>query len=256
MTPAFFKPEVLLKYKADRDKYQLDSKSVSCRGAWHLETFDINTAGQVHTYLIYLGGLPYEEQLHWKQYNIEPKTLISDRAVKRDFCGEWDEEYDPLLSLKQKLDSLEMKEVKWWTLRDIKALNKVHYPYTTSNDEWADEILHLDQLLVEGLEEKWLRKKAKELDCNCQDNLRALKLLEAILIAIKFDKSHAREIMSPFHTVHNLRSTVKGHANGKDARKEKKAAINKHGSFKKHFEKLCTDCDESIEIIINTLKNI
>lgn len=39
LTPAFFRPEVLLKYKSDREKYQLEERSVSCRGAWYLETW-------------------------------------------------------------------------------------------------------------------------------------------------------------------------------------------------------------------------
>ncbi|MBB1420180.1 hypothetical protein H5187_23510 [Pseudoalteromonas sp. SG44-1] len=97
ITPAFFKPEVLSKYKSDRAKYKLDSRSVGCRASWHLETFDINSAGQVHTYLIYLSRLPYEEQLHWKQYNEKPKAPLSDRAIKTDFEGQFYEEYDPLL---------------------------------------------------------------------------------------------------------------------------------------------------------------
>ena len=79
LSPAFFRPEVLSKYKADSEKYRLDDRSISCRGAWHLETYDINEAGQVHTYLVYLRRLPYEEQLHWKAYNERPKGPISKR---------------------------------------------------------------------------------------------------------------------------------------------------------------------------------
>ncbi|MGH6897213.1 MAG: hypothetical protein ACREJ5_11810 [Geminicoccaceae bacterium] len=88
-TPAFFHPKVLLKYKADREKYQLKTRSISYRGAWHLETYDINDAGQIHTYLVYLSRLPYEEQLHWKQYNEPPKAPISERAFTTDFKGKW-----------------------------------------------------------------------------------------------------------------------------------------------------------------------
>jgi hypothetical protein len=69
LSPAFFKPDVLLKYKADSEKYRLEDRSISCRGAWHLQTYDVNEAGQVHTYLVYLRNLPYEEQLYWKSYN-------------------------------------------------------------------------------------------------------------------------------------------------------------------------------------------
>ena len=256
ITPAFFKPEVLSKYKSDREKYKLDSRSVGCRGSWHLETFDINSAGQVHTYLIYLSRLPYEEQLHWKQYNEQPKAPLSDRAIKTDFEGQFYEEYDPLPSLKRKLEKLHSEGVSWWKLRDQDAPDKVHYPYTSSRDEWADEILNLDQLLVEGLEEKWLRNKAKELNANPDARLRALKLLEVILVALGFEEGHSREIMTPFHTVHNLRSVLKGHTSGSESEKIKKEALSDYGSFRKHFEKICTDCDESVEIITEAVKDL
>jgi hypothetical protein len=57
-SPAFFRAEVLQKYKADSDKYRLEDRSIDCRGAWHLKTYDINEAGQVHTYVCYLRDLP------------------------------------------------------------------------------------------------------------------------------------------------------------------------------------------------------
>lgn len=256
ITPAFFKPEVLSKYKSDRAKYKLDIRSVGCRGSWHLKTFDINSAGQVHTYLIYLSHLPYEEQLHWKQFNENPKAPLSDRAIKTDFEGQFYEEYDPLPSLKRKLDQLHAEGVNWWKLRDQDAPDKVHYPYTDSRDEWAEEILNLDQLLVEGLEEKWLRKKAKELKFDPDARLRTLKLVETILVAVNFEEDHAREIMSPFHTVHNLRSILKGHTSGSEAETTRKDALTEYGSFRKHFEKICTDCDESLEIIAGAFKEI
>ncbi|PCI64153.1 MAG: hypothetical protein COB38_13000 [Gammaproteobacteria bacterium] len=256
ITPAFFRPEVLAKYKADRAKYKLGTRSVSCRGAWHLKTFDINSAGQVHTYLIYLSSMPYEEQLHWKQYNENPKAPLSARAIRTDFEGQFYEGYDPLPSLKHKLEVLHTQSAEWWVLRDESAPDKVHYPYTESKDEWAEEILNLDQLLVEGLQEKWLRKKAKELGCKPDDRLRALKLLEIILVAIDFNQDHAREIMTPFHVVHNLRSLLKGHTSGTEAEKERKKALKEHGNFRKHFEKISADCDETIKIIGKALKEI
>ncbi|MEJ1461816.1 MAG: hypothetical protein RPU15_00870 [Candidatus Sedimenticola sp. (ex Thyasira tokunagai)] len=254
ITPAFFKPEVLLKYKSDREKYRLESRSVGCRSAWHLKTFDINDAGQVHTYLIYLSNLPYEEQLHWKQYNEKPKAPLSERAITTDFEGQFHDGYDPLPSLKRKLEKLNSKRVGWWTLRDQNAPNKVHYPYTASRDEWADEILNLDQLVVEGLEEKWLRNKAKELGRNPDIKLRGLKLTEECLVAVGFDDDHAHQLMSPFHEIHNLRSILKGHASGREAEKIRKESLQKFGSFRQHFEYLCSECDNSLETIIEAFK--
>ena len=69
MSPVFFKPEVLYRYKANPAKYVLTDHNSSCRGAWHLETYDINSLGQVHTYLRYLGYLPHQEQLYWASMN-------------------------------------------------------------------------------------------------------------------------------------------------------------------------------------------
>lgn len=256
ITPAFFKPEVLLKYKSDREKYQLESRSVGCRGAWHLKTFDVNAAGQVHTYLIYLSHLPYEEQLHWKQYNEKPKAPLSERAITTDFEGQFYEGYEALSSLKYKLEKLHRSKVGWWTLRDEDAPKIVHYPYTSSRDEWAEEILNLDQLVVEGLDEKWLRKKAKELGRNPDIKLRALKLTEECLIAVGFEYDYAHQLMSPFHEIHNLRSVLKGHASGSEAEIVRKQALQEYGSFRKHFEHLCAVCDESLETIIEAFHDL
>jgi hypothetical protein len=249
VTPAFFRPEVLLKYKSDREKYQLGHRSVSCRGAWHLKTFDINAEGQVHTYLLYLRDLPYEEQLHWKQYNEPPKGPISERAHKTDFKGEWSDDYDPLLSLKRKLGDLAGAKTPWWKLRSSDLPDKAHYPVTTSPDEWADEILHLDQLLVEGFDEKALRARCGEADLR----IRSLGLIERCLVQYGFDDERAHELVQPLKDLHELRSKVKGHASGSDAKMLRQAAIKEHGTLRNHYQALVQKCDESLAAITTAL---
>ena len=254
-TPAFFHPEVLLKYKADREKYRLTDRSISCRGAWHLETYDINDAGQVHTYLVYLGRLPYEEQLHWKQYNEQPKGPISKRAFTTDFKGDYDREYDPLRSLKKKLRELRRGPAPWWTLRAEDLMDRCHYPVTASTEEWKEEILALDQLIVEGFEPSWLRKKAKALGRTPDPKFASLKLIEQCLIGLGFEEDHARSITSPLHEVHNLRSKLKGHASGQTAQSIKSSSIAAHGSLREHFKHLCQGCDEAMETIIEAFSD-
>ena len=256
ITPAFFRPEVLLKYKSDREKYELNSRSVSCRGAWHLETFDINDAGQVHTYLIYLSRLPYKEQLHWKQYNEKPKTPIAKRAFTTDFEGQFYDEYDPLNGLKHKLEELQRAKVNWWTLRNEDAIKRVQYPFTASRNEWADEILNLDQLLIEGFKEKWFRQKAKDLGREIDIKWRALKLVVECLIGIGFDEDHASQLIQPFKKVHDLRSKLKGHVSGNEAEEIRKQVLSEFKSFRKHFEHLCAKCDENLEMIIKAFQEL
>jgi hypothetical protein len=88
MSPAFFRAEVLHKYKADPEKYDLQDRSISCRGTWSLQTFDVNDVGQVHTYLRYLRMLPLKEQVYWQAFNEWPKGPISKRAITTDFKGD------------------------------------------------------------------------------------------------------------------------------------------------------------------------
>lgn len=256
LSPAFFRPEVLSKYKTDSDKYRLEDRSIQCRGAWHLQTYDINDAGQVHTYLVYLRNLPFEEQLYWKSYNEIPRAPISKRAIETDFKGNWYLEHDPLSSLKEKIRELDHLQLPWWTLRSEKLLDAVHYPVTSSADEWANEILHLDQLVIEGFESKWLRTKAQSLGRNPDAKFGSIKLVEECLIALGFSADDASGNVASLRKIHELRTKLKGHASAESAQALKQQAINDHGSYKKHFRDLCGECDESIKLITEAFKKL
>jgi hypothetical protein len=255
-SPVFFRPEVLLKYKSDSDKYRLEDRSISCRNAWHLQTYDINETGQVHTYLIYLQRLPYDEQLYWKSYNEEPKAPISKRAFTTDFKGDWHSEYDPLASLKEKVLKLDHDQVPWWTLRSEQLPSRVHYPVTTSPDEWANEILQLDQMLVEGFETQWLRKRAIELGRSPDPKFQSLKLVEECLMGLGFEEAGARDVTAPMHNLHWLRSKLKGHASGDEATAIRKQVLTEHGTFGKHFRALCANCDEALHMVADQFKGL
>jgi hypothetical protein len=249
ITPAFFRPDVLLKYKKDPEKYLLEDRSITARNSWYLKTYDINAAGQVHAYLIYLRDLPYEEQVYWKSFNEAPKAPISKRAYTTDFQGQVYDEYDPLSSLRYALREFNAKNVPWWKLRSEQVIEQVHYPVTKSSEEWADELMALDKLLVEGFEEKWLRNKATELGRSPNAKLRSLKLVEECLVGFGFDEERARQITAPLHDTHNYRSQLKGHATGAEGSKIRAAVLSKHGTYRNHFEGLCAACDEAIRSI-------
>jgi hypothetical protein len=254
LSPAFFRPEVLSKYKADSEKYRLDERTISCRGTWSLQNYDVNEAGQVHTYLVYLRHLPYEEQLHWKAHNEVPKGTISHRAVVRDFEGSWEELYDPLESVKEHVRKLKDEQVQWWTLCSEDAIDRSHYPITASPDEWANEILHLDQLIVEPFEKAWFKREVLHLGKTPDPNLGSLVLTEECLAGWGQDPDEAKTIVSPLRTLHELRSKLKGHAVGKSTQTQlRQQALNEHGSYKEHFRVLCRACDESLRKITETI---
>jgi hypothetical protein len=254
ISPAFFRPEVLVKYKSDSEKYTLDKRSITCRGAWHLKTYDINEAGQVHTYLVYLSQLPYEEQLHWKSYNEAPKAPISRRAYTTDFEGQFSDEADALSTLKYRLRELDRQQVPWWGLRSEDLFEKAHAPFTQAADEWANDILALDQLLIEGFETKWLKRKATSLGRTLDSKFASLKITEECLLGLGFDEADAADVVAPLRELHDLRSKLKGHVAGETARALKQKALSEHGSYRDQFLALCARCDASLERIAAALK--
>jgi hypothetical protein len=250
LSPAFFRPEVLSKYKADSEKYRLDERTISCRGTWSLQTYDVNEAGQVHTYLVYLRHLPYEEQLHWRAHNEAPKGTISHRAFLSDFEGSWERPYDPLESLKEHVRELRDEQVPWWTLSSDDAIDRSHYPITASPDEWANEILHLDQLIVEPFKKAWFKSQVLQLGRTPEPTVGSLVLAEECLAGWGQDPDDAKSIVSPLRTLHDLRSKLKGHAVGKATLVQlRQQSLNEHGSYKEHFRVLCKACDESMRTI-------
>ena len=256
ISPAFFKPEVLLKYKSDREKYKLNNYSISCRGAWYLKSYGINDAGQVFSYVGDLNRLPYSEQLHWKQYNEPPNAGLPKRTIETDFCGMWSDVEDPLISLKTFLRKLSKLDVGWWTLKGDNSPEKLNYPYTSSTDDWEEEILNLDQVIIEGFNEKWLRKKTAELGILTDPSYRSLKLIEELLKGFGYEEDHAENIMSPFREIHNLRSKLKGHTSGEEAVLLRKNALIQFRSYYMHYRNLISECIESLEILKDAFSQV
>lgn len=249
---AFFRPEVLSKYKVDYEKYNFEEDQISSRSFWCLEFYDINEAGQVYAFLKHLSRLPNNEQKYWKLFNEHPKAQISHNVFRRFFLGEPYSHYSPLASLKHKLRNL---RCKWWKVPTPDAMRRAQYPVTNLNDEWRNEILNLDQLLVEGFKEKWLREKAQELGRAQKPKDRSLKLLEECLIGLGFEGDHAHSIIAPLRNLHNLRTKLKGHASGKTAQKLKTEAFAKHGGYRNHYKNLATQCDETMQTIIEAFQD-
>lgn len=245
ITPAFFRPEVLQRYKADPEKYSLQSRSISSRAGWYLQTYDVNEAGQVHTYLRYLGYLPYEEQLYWKSFNEWPNGSISERAFKTDIQGKWTNIPDPLVELIASVRKLDQVPPDWWSPRGNDLLKTTHYPITTSPNEWGDSILALDQSLVEGFLAKAIRSRLQTLNRPYETSWGSLKLIQEVFIAQGSPEPEAIAAIEPLRQLHFLRSKVKGHATQEHRQGLIRKARTEHGSLKKHFLQLSFDCQKA-----------
>jgi len=253
ISPAFFRPEVLHRFKADPEKYTLEDRSISCRNAWYLKTYDINEEGQVHTYIGYLANLPYEEQLYWQSFNEWPKGPISRRAHQTDIIGDWYLEYEPLNALKQTISCLDAAPPSWWKARGAELKGAVRYPATDSGREWADELLALDQYLIEGFLLKPLRELAEGGGCTVDQKWGSLRVLQEALVARGQTDDAAKSIVAPMQQLHMLRTDVRGHAAIEKKRAAESAARTQFGSLRAHFRGIVADCEQALNAILKSL---
>lgn len=252
ISPAFFRSEVLTRFKNDPEKYDLEDRSIGCRNAWSLKTYDINEAAQVHTYIGYLAKLPYEEQVYWQSFNEWPKGPISKRAFENDFEGKWSSDYDPLQMLKYKIRQLDESPPAWWKVRGDELMDAARYPATDSVSEWGDEILALDQLLVEGFLAKPLQKLATVAGRMIDKQWQSVRLLQDYLESKGHDPAEARVAVEPLARLHKLRNILKGHGAPSERTAASKDARKDHGTLRAHFTALAGDCDATLILILKS----
>lgn len=247
ISPVFFGPQVLDKYKADPEKYKLEHRSISCRNSWHLQTYDINEAGQVHTYIKYLGDLPYSEQLYWKAFNERPKASISRRAFTTDILGSFDVEPDGLRDLQGILQKLDSEKPKWFVLREPELVAQLHYPLTDSSKVWGDTLTALAKCVTEGLEKRFFEKTVKELAGQGDPKWGSIRWAREALVLAGVDEDRIREIVEPLQDVQALRTKLGAHSGGNEAGRIRAGLLKKHQTPRAHIEKLSTQLARSLE---------
>ncbi|WP_175700352.1 hypothetical protein [Burkholderia ambifaria] len=253
ISPAFFRADVLHRFKADPDKYSLDDRSITCRNAWYLKSYDINEAGQVHAYIGDLARLPIEEQRYWQSFNEWPNGSISKRAYENDILGEFSSEYDPLSRMKFKIGKLNAAPPDWWQPRSEGHMDAARYPATDSVLEWANEIMAFDQVLVEGFQVKPLRKLLESTGRKAEANWGSLRMVAELAVVSGMTVDEAKALLTPLSRLHALRSILKAHSSVEEKDKEARQARAAHGTFRAHFKDLTAQCDRSFDEIMRIL---
>ncbi len=246
-SPAFFRPEVLAKYKGDREKYTVDTRDIRCRNAWRLQRYDVNEAGQIHAYICYLRELPYEEQVYWQSFNEDPKAGISERAYRHDFKGEMVLIIDPLDEVLSVVRRWHESDSAWWKLREEALLERISTPRTGSRDEWADAFMDLAKLIVEGFEVEALHARLREASLPFSEKDKSLALLKKLLS----DRHEAAEAqtLDGLREIQRIRSKVKAHPGGTNAAQLVKAVLVKYETYSAHFEAICRKVANELEEI-------
>ena len=252
ISPAFFRPDVLLKYKIDRDKYTIEERfrTIRCRGAWSLRRYDVNEAGQVHAYIKDLRNLPYEEQQYWASFNEKPKAGISNRALENDIKGEWVFIVDPLEDIRSVVERWADLDLTWWHLREESLLGRANTPRTSSRDEWAQAFMDLSKLIIEGFQVKIIRGELTKMQIAFNKEERSLALLEKLLIG--HNKITNSQRLDGLRTVQNIRNKVIAHSGSSEAGELANTALRDHETFPAHFESVCRTVTNELKLIEQT----
>jgi len=155
--------------------------------------------------------------------------------------------------IRETVTTLNEKRPSWWAPRPDKVIEKAAYVVSASEDEWANEILNLDQLTVEGFRASSLRSHAARLRRTGLEKLGSLKLIEECLMGLGWEEEPARELTAPFHDLHYMRSRVKAHDAGSEATSIRKNILKQHKTFAGHFHDLCGRCDDALGTVANAL---
>ena len=279
--PAFFCQEGLVKYKFDHKKYNfceffLDNYIPYC----------INNEGLVCIWLVDLGRMDYEDQLYWKSFekplssNINfdqtQEQILESVLNKGFFESQCENNFDYLkttLSIfKQTLQDLYMSGCLWWKADSIPRIREINYPIVKSQDDctdWRREILSLWRLVIEGLDDKQINIRLKELEYERRggvfSRIKRIKRISCKLRGgkrkgrwerlkknlIKLGCTDAEEITTPLQELSILRNKVSpAHEQimEKDKRKEGELMddiIKKHNSYWKHYDYLVNGCNHT-----------
>lgn len=239
-----FRPEVLLRYKGDRDKYTVDERfrTITCRSGWQIK-YDTNEAGQVFVYFIRLEPLPYQEQLYWKSFNENPRAELPERAFNRDFAG-MGADSASVVRMQGILEEWDAANVPWWKLRNKRLFLHVSVPHAGSRDEWAQAFEDLAKLVVEGFETSVIHERLTDIGIIFGKHEKSIALLEKLVFGP--DDVAGGEQLSGFRSANYIRNKVAVHVPGQEAEEIENKARQSHGTFAAHFQSVCADVADDL----------
>ena len=216
LTPVYFRREVLAKYFGEPERYNVSDGRLTCLNLWSCQ-IDNDLKSHVVVFLGDLGrDLPYEERLHWRQFNVAPESGISETNFKRSFLAQFTDAKAPDLTFRREYEKVarEWQKMHGWSLflapspGDAHLLETIRIPVTNSQAELDEQIGNLTKLLVDSLNEKELSARAGPLE----EGTKSIGKLAGFLERTHFPEGPS--IVQLLRDLQTLRSTGSAHRKG------------------------------------------
>ena len=221
LTPVHFRKKVLDKYYHEPSKYTVEDSILRCGSLWSVY-IDNHHDDIVCAWLGDLGrDLPSSEQEHWCLFNIPPTGGVSKTYFTRQIEAQFANSDRPEHIFKQRyhdLQKVSQMHLGWqWLLplhtADAHHRQSLRIPATDEQRGFDGMVLSLTKMLIDSLNEKWLRKL---IPCEKQEafkDKRGIALLEA---ALHLNDLEGSDIHIDFlRKLQNLRSSGSAHRKGK-----------------------------------------
>jgi hypothetical protein len=223
LTPVQFSKQVLDKYYQQPSKYSVESGVLRCGSLW-IMYIDNHFDDRVAAWLGDLGSkLPYEEQLHWRSFNIDPVGGVSETYFRRQILAQPTDSDRPEHEFQRLYDRLHnvCNESLGWQILFPLAQEDAHYfqairiPSTDEQKDFDELILALAKILVDSLNERRLRKL---ISSSKQSEIKGgISRLENALKTCGF--SDYEEHIEFLRNLQSLRSTGAAHCKGRKYQK-------------------------------------
>ena len=211
-----FKKELLKKYYDSLSKYTVNRDRVFQGHLWGIPYWIKND--RVHVYLGDLSMIPYDEQVYWKSFNVEPQEPPAksrlDEIIENEFDGE-----DPIHQLIRIYEQFNKKFERTYGFKLFKDLNQknthvlnaLHSLTSNEQKELEEQMICLAKIFVESINKKELLKMLNWIPED-EDKQKSIIYLEKFLLEnLAYDEFNAKNISKAFKTIQTLRSAYSAH---------------------------------------------
>lgn len=130
-------------------------------------------------------------------------------------------------------------------------MKRATYTVTGRREEWANDLLALDHLLVEGLEKSYFKAKLRAAGREPSGQWGSIQAIAILLEAAGVDDEDVRLACDPLKELRHLRNKTKGHVSGKEADAIVADLKRRHGDLKRHYRDLADRLDRSLEVLVD-----
>jgi len=223
LTPVCFDKQVLEKYYQQPSKYSVEDSVLRCAYLWSIY-IDNHHNDKVYVWLGDLGRyLSYEEQLHWKSYNISPRGHISKTFFKRQILAQFADSECVEHLFQQRYHDLQQKceeNLGWQLLLPLTPADEHYFqclriPARNEQKDFDELILALTKILIDSLNEEELNKY---LSSDRRGDIKgSISRLEIVLNVLGADD--ASNHIAFLRKLQNLRSSSTAHRKGNNFKK-------------------------------------